>query len=477
MHPVPPRIRLDRSVLFNALDNEIANMDRWQPRVGAAWDIAGNGRHVVRASVGRFMDPTTLGISSFASGVPLQSSSKEFSTLEFYCNFSRGRFCTVDDLPPSLQDLAFEWTNWDGQDYTLIDNRGETLSLPALTLTESGLGELQAPYSDQLILAYETQVAPQMGIEFTYVNKRSEKLIEDTCIGNTWAYTDDPLPSLDDPSTWTLAEECDNWLIVNMPVYERTYEAGIVKFEARKGWGQIVASYTYSESKGNNESGPRHYAYGAGDYFPVNFYNMDGYLTDHRDHRLKLNGYFTLPKRWTIGYDAFWSSPGHDTVTSSCSAFVGATGKRSTTDQMNSLGIDPATMDYCTTPDGFSFGTNYDINHTPRGEVELKSIWQVDIQVSKGFRIGSTELEGILTIYNLFGNEFDRAFNTTAFRQKTEIDENGDSVPLVYQNDDPNAPYYDEYYGEDDSPVLWEIGEPTSYWDPRRYEIGVRFEF
>ena len=69
-----PGIRLDRSVLFNALDNEIANMDMWQPRVGLAWDITGNGKHVVRGSVGRFMDPTTLGISSFASGVPLQSS-------------------------------------------------------------------------------------------------------------------------------------------------------------------------------------------------------------------------------------------------------------------------------------------------------------------------------------------------------------------------------------------------------------------
>ncbi len=474
---VKPGIRVDRSVLFNALDDEIANMDMWQPRVGIAWDITGNGKHVVRGSVGRFMDPTTLGISSFASGVPLLSSTKEFTTLEAYCNASRGLFCTVEDLPPSLRDLAFEWTNWDGQEYTLIDNRGETLSLPAKTLTESGLGELQAPYSDQLILAYETQVAPQMSVELTYVNKKSEDLIEDTCIGNTWAYTNDPLPDINDPDTWTRADECDDWLIVNMPVYERTYEAAIVKFEARKSWGQVVASYTYSDSQGNNESGPRHYAYGAGDYFPVNFYNHYGNLTDHRDHRLKLNGFFTLPKRWTIGYDGFWSSPGNTTIQSSCGAFTNAPGKRSTADQMTSLGIDPATMAYCSTVDGFAFGTNYDILHTPRGSVETKGIWQLDVQVSKGFRIGSTELEGILTIYNIFGTEYDRTFNSTAFRQKTEDDEAGFPEGLVYQDDDPNAPYYDEYYGADSSPVLWDIGEPTAYWDPRRYEIGIRFEF
>jgi hypothetical protein len=239
----------------------------------------------------------------------------------------------------------------------------------------------------------------------------------------------------------------------------------------------VVASYTYSNSEGNNESGPRHYAYGAGDYFPINFYNHYGKLADHREHRLKLNGFFSLPKRWTIGYDAFWSSPGHATITSSCGAFSEAPGRRSTADQITELGIDLATLNYCSSPDGFRFGENYDIYHTPRGGFETKSIWQVDVQISKGFRIGSAELEGILTIYNLFGNEFDRTFNTTAFRQKTEPDEAGFPVGLTYQDDDPNAPYYDEYYGADNSPVLWDIGEPTDYWDPRRYEIGVRFEF
>ena len=488
VHPnvtLKPGIRLDRSILHNALDAEIANMDRWQPRLGAAWDIFGTAKHVVRGSIGRFMDPTTLMIPGFASGVPLDSYI-EFTTLENYCNASFGRICTVEDLPGSLQDLAFEWTNWDGQEYTLIGDRTETLSTGAATLDTAGLGELQAPYVDELILAYEWQVAPQMSLEFTYVNKEGGDLIEDTCIGNTWAYGDGPPPSLDDPTTWTLSADCNantsptgnTWLIVNMPVYERTYEAAIVKFEARKSWGNLIVSYTHAESQGNNESGPRHYAYGAGDYYPINFYNHYGYLTDNRDHRIKVNGFFTLPHRWTIGFDTFWSSPGYDTITSSCQAFQDAPGKRSTTDQMNSLGIDPATLAYCQTPDGFAFGSNYDIFHTPRGEYQTKSVWMFDLQVMKGFKVGPTEVEGILTIYNLFGNEFDRTFNTTAFRQDTEQDPTtGLPIDLVYQNDDPNMPYYDEYYGADSSPVLVPIGAPNSYWNPRRYEIGVRIEF
>ena len=481
IHPnltLKPGIRLDQTLMYNALDAEIADMERWQPRLGAAWDINGTGRHVVRLSAGRFMDPTTLNIASFASGVPGVESYVEYGTLEYYCNASRGNWCTVEDLPASLQALAFDWTGWDGRTTTVIDNRGETLSSPARTLTESGLGELKAPYSEQLILAYETQVAPQVALEVTYVDKSSKDLIEDTCIGNTWAYGQGEFPSLDDPSTWTTASTCGDWLIVNMPTYERTYQAGIVKFEARKSWGQVVASYTYSESKGNNESGPRHYAYGDGDFFPVNFYNHYGWLTDQRDHRVKLNGYFLLPYRFTIGYDGFWSSPGYQTITSTCSAFVAAPGRRSTADQMTALGIDPETVAYCGVPGTTAMLATYDVYHTPRGAVETKGVWQLDIQVTKGFQVGGMELEGILTVYNLFGQEWDEAFNSTAFRQATETDpETGRSTALVYQDDDPSAPYYDEYYGADRSPVLVPIGQPTSYWDPRRYEIGVRLEF
>jgi hypothetical protein len=479
VHPnvtIKPGIRLDRSILNNSLGDEIANMDRWQPRVGIAWDVTGNARHVIRASAGRFMDPTTLMIPGFASGAPLDNYI-EYTTLEFYCNGTRGQWCDVDSLPANLRDLAFDWTTWNGQEYTLIDNRGETLSQPALTLTESGLGELQAPYVDELIVAYELQVAPQVSFEVTYVNKDGGDLIEDTCMGNSWAYGAGPFPSLDDPSTWTQAADCERWLIVNMPIYKRTYEAGIFNFEARKKWGHLLFSYTRSESKGNNESGPRHYAYGDGDVFPVNFYNIDGFLSDQRDHRVKLNGYFLLPHRWTIGYDASWSSPGLQTITSTCSSFAAAAGHRSTADQMASLGIDPATLQYCGSPSS-AFVSGYDINHTPRGAYETKSVWQFDLQVMKGFRVGNFEIEGILTVYNLFGQEWDETFNTTAFRQDTEVDpETGRSIPLVYQNDDASAPYSDEYYGADNSPVLVPIGAPLTYWDPRRYEVGVRLEF
>ena len=145
---------------------------------------------------------------------------------------------------------------------------------------------------------------------------------------------------------------------------------------------------------------------------------------------------------------------------------------RSTLDQMDQLGIDPATVDYCFTPDGANLG-GYQIAHWPRGSLETNSAWQLDLQLTKAWRIGHADLELIATAYNVFGQELVDGVNTEAFRQDTDEEGNG----LRYQNTDPSAPYYDEYYGDDSSPVLVPVGEPISYWTTRRYEVGIRIEF
>ena len=42
-----------KATIFKA-EIQIADMDRWQPRFGFAWDIAGNSKYVLRGSAGRF---------------------------------------------------------------------------------------------------------------------------------------------------------------------------------------------------------------------------------------------------------------------------------------------------------------------------------------------------------------------------------------------------------------------------------------
>jgi outer membrane receptor protein involved in Fe transport len=42
--------------------NASVTLDRWQPRLGLAWDITGDAKNVLRASAGRYMDPATMNL-------------------------------------------------------------------------------------------------------------------------------------------------------------------------------------------------------------------------------------------------------------------------------------------------------------------------------------------------------------------------------------------------------------------------------
>ncbi len=434
---VKPGVRVDKVVLDNHLGAQVADMTHVQPRFGVAWDIMGDARHVVRGSWGEFMDPTALSIPNFASGVP--QIFHEYNTLEFYCN-SIGR-CDAAQLSQILRTDAIEWTSAEGYTYTLFDNRATTVYEPAQTLDQAGLGSLKAPFAEELVVAYETQLAAETSLELTWVDKKVREIIEDTCSGNTWVYGAGETPSLDDPTTWTRADECDFFLIANIPGFYRDYEAAIVKLETRQESFHILASYTWSKSFGNTPNGAREsYAGDLADFYPVEAYNREGYLADQRAHRVKLSGYALLPWDITLGLDSFWSSAGRLTPNSACDAFQNASA-----DQIAEVGADPAAIAYCSTGDGVFLGGN-NIFLLERGAVETKSVWQVDMQVSKSFQVGSVDLTGVIAVYNLFDRELDASFNSVAFR----TDAVGEPIP---------------------------VGAPTSYWEPRRYELGLRLEF
>ncbi len=458
---VKPGIRVDQVQMSNSVGDDVSDMTRWQPRFGVAWDIMGDAKHVVRASWGQFMDATALSIPNFASGVT--TINHEFNTLEFYCN-ALG-ICNPATLEAIFGESS-QWTNAQGYTYTLFDNRGTSVYEPAQTLDQLGVGSLDAPYAEEMVIAYETQIASETSIELTYVDKKTKRIIEDTCKNNTWAWGDGDQPTFDNPDSWTTAAGCTGYAIVNMPDFYRDYVGAIAKFETRQENYHLLASYTWSESKGNTANGAREsYATALADYFPVHIYNQDGYMPDNREHRVKLSGYILLPWDLTLGLDSFYSSAGRLTVNSTCSAFTSATA-----DEIIAAGGDPEATAYCYTGDGVLLGST-DIFITERGAYETKSVWQADLQLSKSFTVGSVDLTGVISIYNLFDREMDATFNSVAFRT-IECQ----SFPGGYPSPDCNA---DGVVDEDDPTTQVElpVGQPTSWYDPRSYEIGFRIEF
>ena len=109
------------------------------------------------------------------------------------------------------------------------------------------------------------------------------------------------------------------------------------------------------------------------DVFPWHFENRYGYLSDHRRHRFKLNGFVTLRGDWAIAFDGIWASPFTWTP-------------------------------YETHNDNpeIPYGVHY---LEPRGSREANSTYQLDLQLSKGFTVGPVRLVLIGSAFNVFSNE------------------------------------------------------------------------
>jgi hypothetical protein len=265
---------------------------------------------------------------------------------------------------------------------------------------------LKAMYTETFSLAYERAVGRRAALTFTYVDKTTNDIFEDTCDGNL------PTPSAD--------ADCHYYLMANLPELARDYQGFIVEYSTRTfDWLTLNASYTWSESQGSQE-----YNQNAGvdfDYFPAHYDNRYGYLNDHREHRFKLNGFFSIKGDWTIGFDGFYSS-----------AFTWEPQANSSNEGQVWEGVQ--------IPDNIPYGTYY---VEPRGNRDGASIYQLDLQLSKGFTVGqSLRLVLIGSVFNVFSSE-----NVTGIC--SSINNCGSAG----------------------------TGDATAWQVPRRYEVGFRVEF
>jgi hypothetical protein len=261
--------------------------------------------------------------------------------------------------------------------------------------------DMRPTYADELILAFERQIADGSSLELSFVDKATRDITDDTCNGN-W-----PVPVEGAP--------CDSFILGNIPGLRRDYRAVSLKLETRSlDWLTLLASYTWSESEGNIE-----YTQNFGDDFnayPWHFDNRYGYLSNHREHRAKLNGFVTVSGDWNIAFDAFWSSP-------------------FTWTPYEDTGDNPEIP--------------YDVHYLePRGSRDANDHYQLDLQLTKGFTVGPVRLALIGSAYNVFSSEQPTA--VCGHISGCGVAGNGDPI---------------------------DMGDPTNWQTPRRYELGFRVGF
>ena len=418
-------VRYDDVSYENDQGETIADFDEVQRRFGVAWDVKNNGRHVLRANWGRFAHPGTVNLANTISG--RSSGFERLVGMDFWCDAG---------LPCDSGFLTGFW----GGSTVITDAQGDqhfyfpfdTIGgAPFNSVDTLGVGSLESQYAEQLMVGYEVQVGQQTSLEAQYIDKETKNLIEDVCSNNTYIWGDGPQPSLSDPSTWTDVGQCDGFVLANVPGLRRDYRGFILKLETRWKKLNIRANYTNSKSEGNSSAAANQsYASAGYDVFPGDFFNYFGRLDDDREHRVKVDGFVRLPVDFVLGFSGFYSSGIALNVEAACGNIDSAA-------QLSAAGYDPQFAAFC----GAVSGPSGDVFLEPRGSRRGDDRYNLDLQVAKNFRLGNSKnVQAIVSVENVFSDEQPTRYQVNEFQS-----------------------------------TAW--GTPTRFTQPRRYQVGFRFEF
>jgi hypothetical protein len=306
----------------------------------------------------------------------------------------------------------------------------------SLSLSGGGYDpNLKPSYSNQFSAGFTQKIWRNTSLDITGNYRKQHDLFEDYC-GNDTAGFFDQCTLTNNPGA-------------DMGVHNALrsdYRAIIAKIESRPyNWLDMTASLTHGKSRGSTESTQNQDA--SFDFYPAHFTNTYGYLSDDAANRVKIDGYVRMPLEFTLGLNFYWDSGTPYSVYQSAST-TSATGIY------------------------LPYG-NYYIE--PRGSRRLPSYSQTDLELRKDFRLAGAKVGLIASVYNvlnsetvtsIIGNAGSRAIAdpTTGklFIGTGTVTSGGNQVP--YQQAGVNR-------------IASNWGQPNAWQTPRRYEVGIRFEF
>jgi len=197
------------------------------PRLGAVWDVTGQGKMKLSAFYGRYFDPIRMNMTAFAGTL----------------------------VGSVLEEQV--WTNFEWLTYRV---RGGTATPDALFAPTT-----KTPYTDDFQLGFEYDLGANMSVEALVIRRRTRDIMEDYDLA-LYAYDTDGetlYEDINDPDSMWLGlnyfgydeNPGSNFVIATLAGAKRDWDGIEIVFRKRfaNRW-QGLASYTYADAMGNSNS-------------------------------------------------------------------------------------------------------------------------------------------------------------------------------------------------------------------------------
>jgi len=229
-------------------------------------------------------------------------------------------------IPEEGPDSIFRYYQFDATGVTAagVPNGGIgnplTKAPPSTAQVDRGL---QTPYSDELTVGFEREIAPEVSIKLTYINKRYRQQLQDRDVNHDVRLLDghvlDQLGILLPPGSGAGASSQrikDNRpdLYIHNFFFNQIYRVGNINHSIYHGFElqltkrlsrkwEMDASYTYSRNLSQAED----FESSLGDD-PAAIPQEYGYSSDDQRHVVKFNAIAFLPKDWQVGTTMSWAT-------------------------------------------------------------------------------------------------------------------------------------------------------------------------
>lgn len=426
---------------YNVVGEKFVDVNnQWAPRLGASWDVMGDGNMKAFANYGRYFLPVATNTNVRLAGA------------ETYLR----QWFAIDAVDPEtgVPTLGDPITGQQVLSDGNVKNTDELVN-----------ADLEPMYQDEFILGFQTLITDDIsvGVKGTYRDLKSS--LEDVAIDKGFNdYVEREFGSsctmcdgfhyyvLTNPGTSdvTITTDPDGdgplplqaYTIPNAdlgyPEAERSYYS--VDVNLNKAWNDgwmLDFTYTWSQSMGNNEGFVRSDNEQSDAGLTTNFDQpgltdgADGYLPNDRRHQVKMFAAYEIMENLTVGANFWWK-----------------TGR-----PINAFGFHPTDV-FASWYGADSFANNGEI--VPRGTMgRTPNTWNLDLSMQYVLELESTDITFRADVFNVFNND-----------DITEVDE----IAEVYLDSDPVT---GRDFGEPNPDYML----PTNFQTPRYVRLSASIKF